>query len=171
MGLITLVNKHKNKIFNLVVVIIAIIIAFNIYKKQLEKIDSLKANIVEEEKKNRILDSIERSGARIDSYRRLLAKKETGSSMNDINNIARDSGIRIISIKPAGEDSFSDYIKYNYDLTISALDYDSLAQFVNALEVYRSVYIIDVLEVRAPSYSKDKELTANLRVSSVAMLE
>jgi len=171
MGLESLINKNKNKFFNIALIVISLIVASNIYKKQEEGINALKANIVEEEKRNKTLESIGKLDARIESYRILLAKKETSSYMNDINNIARDTGIKIMSIKPSGEESYSDYTKYIYELTVSSSDYDGLARFINTLEVNQTVYMIDILDIRSSSYNKEKELSANLRVSAVAMLE
>jgi Tfp pilus assembly protein PilO len=171
MDLISLINKNKNKVFNIVVIIISIVIALNIYKKQMVGIDSLKAKISEEDKKNRTLDNIGELETKIDAYRRLLVKKEANSSINDINNIARNAGIRIISIRPSGEDSFIDYKKSMFDLTVSSPDYDSLARFINALEVYKSVYMIEVLDIHPYSDIKRNELNANLRISAVAISE
>lgn len=171
MGIESLIGKNKNKVFNIALIIISLIIASNIYKKQIANIDSLKANITEEEKKNLTLDNIGKLNSKIYSYRKLLPKKETGSSINDINNMARNAGIKIMSIKPSGEESFPDYTKYIYELTISSPDYDSLAKFINTLEVSQTVYMIDILDIRSFSYNREKELNANLRVSAVAMLE
>ena len=171
MGVESLINKNKNKVFNIVLIIIALIVASNIYKKQVADINSLKANIEEEEKKNQTLENIGKLDAEIESYRMLLAKKETNTYMNNINNIARDTGIKIMSIKPSGEEPSPDYIKYIYELTVSAPDYDRLARFINALEVNQTVYMIDIMDIRSSSYNKEKELNASLRVSAVAMIE
>lgn len=171
MGLESLINKSKNKVFSIALIITSLFIASNIYKKQVADINSLKANIEEEEKKNRTLDNIGKLDAKIESYRRLLPRKEASSSINDINIIARNAGIKIMSIKPSGEELFSDYTKYIYDLTVSSPDYDSLARFINTLEVNQTVYMVDVLEIHSSSYNKEKELSADLRVSAVAMLE
>jgi Tfp pilus assembly protein PilO len=171
MGLESQINKNKNKVFNIVLIVIALIVASNIYKKQVADINTLKANIEEEEKRNKTLVNIGKLDTKIESYRVLLPKKETSSYMNDINNIARDAGIKIMSIKPSGEETSPDYTKYLYDLTVSSSDYDSLARFINTLEVNKTVYMVDLLDIRSSSYNKEKELSANLRVSAVAMLE
>ncbi len=171
MDLVSLINKHKNKIFNIVLIIIAMFFASNIYKKQAASIKSIKAEIAKEEKRNQTLDSIGKLDAQINAYRKLLVKKEPSSSINEINNIARDSGIKIVSIKPAGEDSLVDYKKYNFDLTVSSPDYDTLARFINALEVNQSVYNVDLLDIRSPSRNKKSELSASLRISAVAIVE
>lgn len=171
MGSANLVDKNKNKIFNIVLIIISIVVALNIYKKQVMKINSLKANIVEEEKKNKALDNFGKLDAKVDSYRRLLPRKETNTYINDINNIARSSGVVIMSIKPSGEESSPEYTKYIFDLMITSSDYDKLAKFINSLEVNQTVYMIDVLDIRSSSYNKEKELSANLRVSALAILE
>jgi hypothetical protein len=171
MGLESLINKQKNKFFNIVLIIIALIVASNIYKKQEADINSLKLNIEEEEKRNKTLGNIGKLDAQIESYRRLLANKETNFYTNDIGNIARDTGVKIMSIGSSGEEPAADYIKYIYALTVSSPDYDTLARFINALEMNTTVYMIENLELRSLSYNKEKELSANLRVSAVAMLE
>jgi hypothetical protein len=171
MDSVSLINKNKDKILNVALIIISLVVASNIYKKQVAKIDSLKASIVEEEKKNQALDSIEKLDVKIDLYRKLLPGREASVSINDINNIARNVGVGVISIKPSGEEKFPDYTKYIYDLTVSSSDYDSLARFINALEANQTVYVIDTFSISSPSYNREKVLNANLRVSVVAMLE
>ncbi len=171
MDSVSLINKNKNKIFNIVLIIIALFVALNIYKKQMANIDYLKANIVEEEKKNWTLDNIGKLDAKIDSYRKLLPRKERDSSINDISNIARNSGIKITGIRPSGEEVFPDYTKYIFDLAIISPDYDSLARFINTLENNQNVYMVNALDIRSPSYNREKELNASLRLSTVAILE
>lgn len=171
MDLVGLINKNKNKVFNTAVIILGLIIAFNIYNKQMSDIESLKVKISEEGKKNQVLDNISKLGEKVDSYRQLLAKKEASSSMSDINNIARDAGVKIASIKPSGEETLPEYTKYIFDLSVSAPDYDTLAKFINKIEAYQDIYIVDNFDIQSSSYNKDKVLNANLRISAVAMLE
>jgi hypothetical protein len=171
MGLESLINKHKNKFFNIVLIIIALIAALNIYKKQETDINTLKINIEEEEMRNKTLGNIGKLDAQIESYRRLLSNKENSFYMNEISNIARDTGVKIMSIGPSGEEPAAGYTKYIYVLTVSSPDYDTLARFINALEINHTVYMIENLELRSSSYNKEKELSADLRVSAVAMLE
>ena len=171
MDLSGLVNKNKNKVFSLAVIILALIIAFNIYKGQAGRAYSLKAQISEESKKSGILAGIAKLQEQIDSYRKLFIKKEASSLISDINNIAQEAGVNIISIKPSGEAVFPEYTKYIFNLSVIAPDYDKLAEFINKLEVYENVYIVDALDIQAPSYNKNKELKADLRVSAVAMIE
>lgn len=164
-------GNNKNKILNIVLIGISLIIAFNIYKKQELNMNSLKANIVEEEKKNHALVNIGKLGAKIDAYKSLLPRRETSTFINDITTTAKNSGVAVLSIKPSGEESSPEYTKYIFDLTVNALDYDSLARFINNLEVHPTVYMIDILDIRSPSFNREKALNANLRVSTVAILE
>ena len=90
--------------------------------------------------------------------------------MNDLNKTARDTGIEILSINPSGEKDFPDYTKYNFLLSVSAPDYDSLAKFVNSLEVSNTVYIVEGLSMEAQSYNIDKRIEATLGVNAVAIL-
>jgi len=171
MDLTGLINKNKNKVFNIALIILSLFIASKIYDDQSKKIDALKAGVIEEGKKNQALEGISKSKDKIDAYRRLLVKKDASSYMNDISGLARDAEVKILSIKPSGEEVLPEYTKYIFDLQVSSSDYDSLAKFVNSLEMHKTVYTADTLDIAASSYNKDKEIKADLRVSAVAMVE
>lgn len=171
MVLIDLVNKNKNKIFGLGIIILSLFIAFNIYKAQLAKVDSLKSMIIEESKKNNILSGIGQLAEEVDYYRKLLVKTELSLLMSDISNLAWESGVKIISIKPSGESTLPEYTKYNFELLVTSPNYDNLAGFINKVEVDKNVYIVDALSINSASYNKDRELKAGLRISAVAILD
>ncbi|MDD4982040.1 MAG: type 4a pilus biogenesis protein PilO [Candidatus Omnitrophota bacterium] len=165
------INKGKNQIASIGVLILSLIIAFNIYKGKVAEVENLKSQIAEENKKNETLTVINKLSEDLSSYEKLLARRDTNLSMSDITNLASEEGVKVIAIKPSGQEETSEYVKLVFELSVTASDYDSLAGFVNKLESFESVYMVDSLSIDSPSYNNDKELKASLRVSAVAMLQ
>ncbi|OQB10981.1 MAG: Pilus assembly protein, PilO [Candidatus Omnitrophica bacterium ADurb.Bin205] len=171
MDLSGFINKGKNQIVSIGIIILSLVIASNIYKGKVEEIENLKSQIVEENKKNEALTAINRLSEDLISYEKLLPRRDTNLSMSDITTLARDEGVKIIAIKPSGQEESLEYVKLNFELSVTAPDYDSLASFINKLESFESVYMVDRLDIDSPSYNNDKELKAELRVSAVAILK
>jgi Tfp pilus assembly protein PilO len=164
-------TKNKNFVLNMVVILVAVFIAFNfIYKGQEQELQRLVAKKDMEAKKNVVLANISRMEKDIVGYKTLLQKKDAGEAINTINNLARASGIKISSIKPpATEQKTQDYIRSTFDVMLSAPSYHALGKFVSALESYRDVYIVDWVDIT--SQEPGKELTANLKVSTIVVAE
>lgn len=171
MDLSGFINKGKNQIISIGILIFSLVIASNIYKGKMEEVENLKSLIAEENKKNEALIVINRLAEDLTSYEKLLARRDTNLSMSDITTLARDEGVKIIAIKPSGQEKSLEYIKLGFDLSVTAFDYDSLASFINKLESFESVYMVDRLDIDSPSYNIDKELKAELRVSAVEILK
>jgi len=165
MDLTGLIDKHKNKILNIVVIILALIIAGNIYKKQLKETELLKREKDGEIKKNTLLNNITQLEKRINAYKNLLAKRDTGLVINTISNIAKESGVKITSLKPGYEQRYPEYIKFGFDLMIATASYHTLGTFISAVESLRDVYMIDSLDIRYEGGTKG--LAVNLKLSTV----
>jgi len=169
MNLTGLINK--NRVISLGLIILFLVAAYNIYRSQAAKLDSLKTRIREEKNKNEILSNISYLSESIDSYRKLLIMKEPSTVMSDINTLARDCDLKINSIKPLGESSSAEFVKYNFELSILSPNYDNLAKFVNRLETYQNFYAVDAFSIDSTAYNKDRELKVNLRLSTTVMLD
>lgn len=156
----------KNKILNLAVIIVAFIIAGNIYKQQTKDIESLKSKNNMETKKNAVIENISKLEKSISAYKNFLAKKDASSVINTISNIAKESGVKIASVRPLAEQRYPDYIKSPFSLALSAPNYDSLGRFISKIESYQDVYMVEAIEARF--HEQAKELTVNLTVSSIA---
>lgn len=161
-------DKYKNAFVNIVIIIVALIVSYNIYKSDISTDNSLKAKISEEENKNVELEKIGRMEKKVSVYKKLLSSKETSAVMDDIVGIAQASGVKILSLKPSQGEYRSDYIKSNFDVKISASGYDNLAKFINMLETSDSVYMVESMDIDKKTEVDKSELTANLQISSVA---
>jgi len=165
------IEKYRNRAVNVILIIVALVISSNIYKANQAKVEELKGKIAEEQKKNDELSNIKKLDSGIKSYRKILAEKDDSVSMNEINSIAKDNEIKILSIKPSAGLFKPDYRKSSFDVNVSAPTYNSLVRFVNAVESYKSFYTVDGLEIVNKTEDKDEEgLKANMRISAVVAL-
>jgi len=162
---LTELNKYKNKIFNIAVIILALIFASNIYKKQARDIEALKGMRDVEIKKNKALDSISQLEKKINAYKNLFTKKDASLVINTTGNIAKELGIRIVSIRPGAEQRYPDYIKLPFDLVVSSFSYHTLGKFISKLESCQYVYVIEVVDIKFESQTG--ELRVNLKLNNI----
>lgn len=161
------IDKYKNAIINIAVIVITLVIASNIYKGKAAEINSLKIKIDNEEKKNVELNEISRAQMKLDAYKKLFVKKEASSVMTDISDIAKVAGVKVVAVKPSQAETSEDYSKDIFEVTVNALSYDGLAKFISNIESFSNVYIIDGIQVRPVDKLEKKGLRADLRISSV----
>lgn len=162
-----LINKYKNSIFNIALILLALIIFSKIYKKQNETIESLQKQTQEAIKKNEVLEDLSQMEKKIILYNNLLSKKDSGSAINTIGNIAKETNIKIISIRPLQEQRYPEYIKIPFDLTVNAHNYHALGKFISRIENQQDVYLIDSMGISTDAQTK--ELTVNLKISTVVL--
>ena len=86
----------------------------------MEEIENLKSQIVEENKKNEALTAINRLSEDLISYEKLLPRRDTNLSMSILLPLARDEGVKIIAIKPSGQEESLEYVS-NFELSVTAL--------------------------------------------------
>lgn len=164
-------TKNKNLLLNVIIIAVACFIAFNfIYKNQEQELQGLVAKKDVEIKKNAVLENIGRLEKKIDDYKTLLPKRDVGETINTINNLARGAAIKIVSIRPlAAEERTANYVKSSFEISLSASSYHALGKFISNLESYQDVYIVESADI--VSQEAGKELTANLKVSAIAVKE
>jgi Tfp pilus assembly protein PilO len=167
MNLTDTVNKNKNMIINLAIVIVAAVFAFNIHKAQTLNTKNLKAQKEIEEKKNVILVDINKLAKEYSDYNNLLGVNDIPTLINNIGEIAKGSGIKIVSIKPIARQSQALFIKSPFDLTISAESYHSIGLFVSKLESSPNIYMIDYIDIKSAKDGAKQILNASIRVSAL----
>ena len=151
---VEMLNKYKNLLLNVLIIIVAGIIAGNIYKAQSLKVVSLERQKDAETKKNEVLGDISGLEKKIGSYKEFINKKDIASIINTINRIAQESSVKITAIKPQreiGEDR--DYLRYPFVLTVDAGDYHALGKFIAKLESSADIYNIDSLNINSVTTS------------------
>jgi len=162
-------DKYKNRVFNLAVILLAIIVALSIYGKQARDVKLLRNKKEVEKKKNVVLGDIVKLETKVDAYRELLVNKDTGSIIGSISNMAKESGVKIISMRPEKEQKYQDYIKLPFSLVVNAFDYHSLGDFVSRIESHSDVYIIE--DIRINPLNEKEGLTVNLKLSGIVFAQ
>lgn len=163
-----------NKILDIIIILIALFIAINIFKFQVKNIELLKEKKKDEIKKNEVLDNISQLEKTINSYKNTLDKnkKDISSVLNTISNFAKESAVKIISIKPNKEEDYPQYIKYSFDLAINVNSYHNIGQFLSKLESHSEIYLIDKLNTKmiekpkeSGQFRQESEITYGLVVN------
>lgn len=175
MNLINLISKYKNKILNILIIIVALFFANRIYINQTKNINSLSEKKDAELKRKELLEDISQAEKKIGSYKSVINNKDISSVINTLRNIARDSSVRIVSIRPQIERDYPVYTKYPLDLVITAGDYHRIGEFMSRIESHPDIYIVENISIRpnleAEMRGKDRtdKLTVNLRLSTILL--
>jgi len=163
---------NKDNIFNIAIIILAIIFAFNIHKAQEKALQSLKEKRNIEFKKNEVLGDIKQLEKTMNSYKKFF-NKDSSQVINTLNNIARDSSVKIISIKPQTEIILPTYTKYPFDLSINVDSYHILGRFISKIESHSDVYIVEKTDIKSVGQilraDQEYKLDVNLRISAISL--
>ena len=160
---------NKKNISNIALIILSIIIASNIYKWQTKEMHLLEQKKEEARKKNELLEAISSFERRTSAYRNLLAKKDTGIVIDTLSKLAKETGVKIIGIRPMPEARFQGYTKIAFDLVLSSPGFHPLGRFISKIESYKEVYMVDSLDIKpVQSQVKTNDLTVTITVSSFA---
>jgi len=173
-------NRNKNQIISIVIIIITCIVAYKIYQNNSAALDNLKKTRDAEVKKNELLTKLGALDKKVKGYKAFLNKdnkvNKTAIS-NNIGSIAKDSLVKISSIKPSPEQVSAVYIQYNFDLKASASSYEELANFISRLEESDDVFMVEILIIKPntgkgpDNVERAKGVTAELRVSTYVYKE
>lgn len=163
---------NKNNILNIAVIFLAIILAFNIHKGQNRAQGLLNQRRDMALKKNEVLGNIGQLEKTANSYRGFF-HKDSAQVINTLNNIARDSSVKISSIKPQAEIILPLYVKYPFDLVVSMDSYHYLGKFISKIESYSNTYIVEKIEIKPVGQilraDQEYRLDVNLRISAVSL--
>jgi len=141
------ISQYKNKLLNIAVIIIALIIANNIYKAQGRGILELRQEKETEIKKNETLSDISRLEERLKDYKPLIDRKDVGGVLNNINSLAREASVKVDSIKPEKEVASRFFTKYPFALIVKADSYHNLGKFIASLENHPDVYSLETTSI------------------------
>lgn len=172
MELLGLIYKQKNRIVDIGIIILTLIIITNVYKKQAKSMSSLREKIDAETQRYEVVDNMNKSQRIISAYTNLVNKKDVSLAINTISNIARDSKINILFIKPAPTEEFPVYTKFPFSLVMSAPSYHDVGGFINKLESHPDIYFVDSIsikprEITGKESAKGFNLNVELMISTI----
>ncbi len=176
MDISQIINRFKNRILSIIIFAIFLIVAYNIYKAHTKTMVSLnqkkeyKQVYPElEENKDSILKEISALDARHAKLKNFINTKDVELIINKLGSIAKQSSVKIISIKPEEQFNATAYSTYPFRLSISSTDYHNVGKFVRNLENSPDVYFVDDLTLRSVSTpdGRDTKLEVDLIISTI----
>ena len=165
--LIHKLHKYKNTILNVLIIILALIISNIIYKGQAKTFETMKLNNEKELKKNKVLSNIKRLDEAFLTYKNAINKKNVSLLINNISNIARDSGLVIDLLKPFTEETESIYINYPFELRMRANSYHEVGRFMSSLESDPAIYIVDSMGINLDQENPKGRLLVTLKFRTI----
>jgi Tfp pilus assembly protein PilO len=166
MNLTDFINKRKNLIFNIALVLGAVFIAYNfIYTRHLRDLASLKQQKETEIKKNAVLEEISKLEKRLNAYKNFLVKKDTGLVIGTLSDMAKATGLEISSIRPETEQKFLTYTKVPFSLEMYADNYHALGEFISKVENSPDIYTLEDINIR--TQGQGNKLSVNLKVNKI----
>jgi len=164
-------EKNKSKILNIGIILLAVFVAFHVYRLGEEQANVLLQQKDQELKKNSALEDITRLERKMNMYKNVLVKKDLSAVMDTVSAIAKKSSVKIVSVKPSESESAPAYIKSSFNLVINAPNYHSLGSFIGQVENYKDIYIVEDVNITLADPNKPGAgLNVNLRISTIAYL-
>lgn len=162
--------KYKNRVINVLILVVATFIAYKVYVGQQQTMKLLTQQKEDETKKNAELLSIGKSEKRFEAYKKYINQKDLASVMDTISNLAITSGVRIASMRPGEEKIGAVVSEYMVHYTVLAKSYHSLGNFIGHLESHPFILKVNKLDIK-PSQDGDSSdlITVNLEITTVLM--
>lgn len=171
-----LFTKYKIRILSVGIALLTLIVVANLFGSQGRRKEMLLANKETELKRNEVLASISKLEKKIASYKKVFNKRDASAVINTISNIAKESNVKIISMKPRQEENFPAYIRYPFELVIGVDSYHVIAKFISKIENYPEMFFIDRFEIKLTTANKEDtqqgqghKLLVGLTISTVAL--
>jgi hypothetical protein len=95
--------------------------------------------------------------------------------MDAISGIAKDSSIKIVSIKPYSEDKLGNYFSSSFLIILNAPSYHVLGDFISKIENHKDIYMVSEVSINSAIPNVDStisnvELNVSLKINTIAYL-
>ncbi len=160
-----LIERNKSTIVNIGLIILAVVVALNLYNSTNHRLESLEQQKQSELEKNKISQDILALEKKTEIYKNIFVKKDLGSVMDVISGIAKNTAIKIVSIKPSGDEVDEQYIKSAFLITLNAPSYHALGDFISKVENNEAIYLVSEINIIASGENSKSEADVGLEVS------
>jgi len=153
---------NLSQIANLVILLIAGLVALNIYQRQNKKIDSVLKLHKDQSEKNELLLRIGDVNKIMESFQESFGPRDRREIINTITNIARSSGVDIIALRPqerAKKVKSEIYDKVFFDVDIQANNYHEIGKFLSRLESNPIIFIAESIIIEPVSDTRKTKKT------------
>jgi hypothetical protein len=126
--------------------------------------------------KNKVAEDIVFLEKKTDIYKNTFVKKDLPVVMDIISGIAKDTSVKIVSIKPYAEEALDNYLNVSFAVTLSAPSYHALGRFISELENHKDIYLVSEINITSSSSNiqdddkKAEELNVNLKIITISYL-
>ncbi|MGE5308063.1 MAG: type 4a pilus biogenesis protein PilO [Deltaproteobacteria bacterium] len=161
-----LVRKVKDNLLSILVVGLCVMFAMKMYKAKQAEIETLTQSKEVELEKNKVLQEISLAEKTFTELHDKINTKDktTNSVMYGIGAIAKELGVKILFIKPAGEEKNTYYTRFPYDLSVSVSNYHKLGKFISRIEAAPERFTVENFQVTPTA---DDSISARLLISTV----
>jgi len=162
-----IVNKIKENLVSLIILVLAVIIAFKVYRGKEAEFLGLKNDKEMENKKNAILNDLSELEKEFAYWNENVNNKELSAVLDKIGDFAKNASVKITKITPQKEIVVGVYTKYPYDITLSASKYHQIGKFMSILESSPDIYMVENLAINSNTASENDSISATLTVFTI----
>ena len=170
MDAINLISTHKNRIVQIVILLVALSFANKLYHSQLNAKNELSEKKEVEIKKNKTLGEIKQLEIELNDLESAINQKDVSVTLDTLGSLAKSCSVKILSVKPQVPADFSVYTLFPFDISISTNSFHNLAKFISKLEANPDIYFVDSLFMRSSPLGEDHSVTeirAELKLSTI----
>ena len=169
------IERNKSKIVNFVVIILALIIAFQFFKSANDQVAALIQQQNNELEKNKIIQDISALEKEAEIYKKVFVKKDLASIVDTISAIAKESSVKIISIKPYAEEILNQHTNSSFLVTLNTHGYHALGEFISRIENHKDFYLVTDVSINSTVLEPEAlgakvDLGVNLTINTVSYL-
>jgi hypothetical protein len=178
----SLIERNKNKVVNLGIIILALFIALKFYISTSNQIGSLAEQESNELEKNKVTEEIAALEKKLEAYQKVFVRKDLASVMDIISGIAKDASVKIVSVKPLAEEAFDSYSNSPFLVMLNAPGYHVLGDFISKIENHKDILLIsevkinskaanlNPMEANADFTAAGADLNVSLKINTIAYL-
>ncbi|MCX5699034.1 MAG: type 4a pilus biogenesis protein PilO [Candidatus Omnitrophica bacterium] len=172
---IELIERNINKIINFGVIILALVIALRLHKSANDQVSSLIQQQNNELEKNKVIEEIAALEKKAEIYTKVFVKKDLAGIMGVISDIAKDTSVKIVSVKPYAEDELENYFNSSFLITLTAPSYHALGDFISKIENHKDIYLVSEISINSivsnpGAKGAQADLGVNLKINTISYL-
>jgi Tfp pilus assembly protein PilO len=170
-----LIERNKNLIVNIAVVIVALFIAWHLHQSANQKIGLLVQQQGSELEKNKIVEEISALEQKSENYKNTFVKRDLSEIMDILTQVAKNSSVKILSVKPFAEEPNENYYNSSFLITLKEVSYHALGDFISKVENHKDIYLVSEINISSvssqPSAPSDRnELGVILKINTISYL-
>jgi len=167
---IKMVLKNPQRIINIVLIIISLILSLNIYNGQKKELLNYQKRLDSEKNKNELLRELSVLENKLRECRNALKIKDTSEMISTVTELSEKAGLKILTVKPQPEEDNPLYKKSRLKLLLEAEDYHAIGNFIAQLEANEDLYKIESLSIRPAKRSGVQLVTSDGKLEEERVL-